>query len=434
MISKSLLTAILLVVLPAVPATGETGKAPLKVYEPFGIALALSTNTIPYKNHKTHDTSLLVPLIYFENQAFFINGLEAGYKVFEGRHWRLSTIARIRRFNPPEEYSELGEDKLDIGGQLRYHHNLDSSLDIELMRATGDRFYGQIRFNKKIRNGNLILHPFAAARFKSDDFNSFQYGLDEEQISACIDFTLGIDGRYFFTDHVALIGGLSATLLDPQAAASQQIDTDWHGEIYAGIGYFNTPNSTRSWEKQKNSFIQIAHGWATISSVVDFAHADVDADVHNNQLLYIFYGHRVVDNLFDTEIDLYVTPGFVHHIHSYSQTQTQEYVLAVKAYYPFKTPFHWRVGAATGISYANLTPFVEKRFMQRHNYPESNILAYLNVSLGCNLGDLFNIDWLKDLWFGYNIHHRSGFFSSSNVYGQLTGGSNYHGFFLQYHF
>ncbi len=149
--SKSLFFTFLLLILPVVHAAGETEKTVLKEYEPFGIAVALSTTTIPYTNHDAVNTSLLVPLIYFENQTFFINGLEAGYKVLETKEWRLSTVARIRRFNLPEEYDGLAEDKLDIGGQLRYLPNPDSKLDIELMRATGDRFYGRIRFEKKIQ-------------------------------------------------------------------------------------------------------------------------------------------------------------------------------------------------------------------------------------------------------------------------------------------
>ncbi len=160
----------------------------------------------------------------------------------------------------------------------------------------------------------------------------------------------------------------------------------------------------------------------------------MEADIHNNQLISIFYGHRVVDDLFDTPIDLYITPGFIHHIHSYSQTQTQEYVLALKAFYPFKFPFLWRIGAATGISYANLIPLVEQRFLLKNNYTSSHILTYMNISLGCNIGDLLNVDLLRNLWFGYHIHHRSGLFSSSTIYGDITGGSNYHGFYLQWDF
>ena len=42
-----------------------------------------------------------------------------------------------------------------------------------------------------------------------------------------------------------------------------------------------------------------------------------------------------------------------------------------------------------------------------------------------DLGDPFNANALRDLWFGYSLHHRSSSFETSSAFGRIRGGSNY---------
>ena len=51
-----------------------------------------------------------------------------------------------------------------------------------------------------------------------------------------------------------------------------------------------------------------------------------------------------------------------------------------------------------------------------------------------NLGDLFHIKAMDDIWLGYSLHHRSGIFGTSSMFGRIKGGSNYNTISLQYHF
>ncbi len=41
--------------------------------------------------------------------------------------------------------------------------------------------------------------------------------------------------------------------------------------------------------------------------------------------------------------------------------------------------------------------------------------------------------FLRDLWFGYSLHHRSSIFETSSAFGRIKGGSNYNTLYLQYH-
>lgn len=72
--------------------------------------------------------------------------------------------------------------------------------------------------------------------------------------------------------------------------------------------------------------------------------------------------------------------------------------------------------------------------MDEKGYLPSNLMNYLDFSLDINIGDLFRQEHLTGLYFGYAIHHRSAIFGSASQFGRISGGSNFHTFYLQYHF
>ena len=146
-----------------------------------------------------------------------------------------------------------------------------------------------------------------------------------------------------------------------------------------------------------------------------------------------FFGIPVSDTLFRIPISIYFTPALVRHHSSEVKKDFAEYVVAVKAYYTFNWPIKWRLGAAEGLSYVTKIPYVEQTEMERKDYRPSKLLNYLDFSVDIELGGLFASKYLKNLWLGYGIHHRSGIFQTSSSFGRIKGGSNYNSVYLQYH-
>ncbi len=60
---------------------------------------------------------------------------------------------------------------------------------------------------------------------------------------------------------------------------------------------------------------------------------NAEKDEYDNQLTSFFYGHPLTDELFGLPLDIYLTPGLVHHWSSDVQSSSTEYVMAIKAYY-----------------------------------------------------------------------------------------------------
>ena len=180
-------------------------------------------------------------------------------------------------------------------------------------------------------------------------------------------------------------------------------------------------------------YVRIAHGWATPSNLNDIITGNTEKDPYNNQLTSLFYGYPLTDKLFGLPLDFYLTPGFVYHHSSEVQSTTQEYVLAIKAYYTFPLPWEVRFGFAEGISYIDEVSYIEQTEMDEKGYRSSNLLNYLDFSLDLHLGDVFG-EKLDQIWLGYSIHYRSAIFQSSSCFGRIKGGSNYNSVYLHWHY
>ena len=92
-----------------------------------------------------------------------------------------------------------------------------------------------------------------------------------------------------------------------------------------------------------------------------------------------------------------------------------------------------RVEIAEGISYAESIPIVERENVERKNRSGSNFLNYLDLSWDVSIGDLFQQPSLRECYFGWSVHHRSGIFGSSDFLGNVDGGGNVNTLYLQCH-
>jgi outer membrane protein len=162
-------------------------------------------------------------------------------------------------------------------------------------------------------------------------------------------------------------------------------------------------------------------------------------------MVSIFYGHPVADSLFGVEaIDVYLTPGLVYHRPAdpytdpdngitYDQQPTTEYLLALKLFWNFKVPIDWRLGVAEGLSYAREITNLEQREMDNKGFRASKLMNYIDISIDFSVGNLLGVSKLRNMWFGYSLHHRSSIFENSSAFGRIKGGSNYNTLYIQYH-
>lgn len=421
--------------------------------------------------------------MFYDGDTFFIRGLTGGVKLYDEAAWQFSLLGRYRYLDIPREYQNLVQgNEFDIGGEIKYRFDNNIEASFELMSDDESRYYSSLGGRYLWESGSWELFPYAKLRFKSADFNDRYYGLNgftnpdnpaqdlDNKIGSGVDLTLGSELRYHVISNLYLLGRIQLTTLDEDTRDSPTIEDGSYGEIYLGAAFFKDKSKSKRSSLRAKPYFRFAHGWATPSNIGDILSFETKDDEQDNQMTSIFYGHPVADSLFGIEeIDVYMTLGYVYHHNadSYQQTlepgrginttelseqgknpcdgsspctlsydsqPTHEYVLGIKVFYNFYRPVHWRFGFAEGISYIEDVSNIEQREMDDKGYRSSNLMNYLDVTADFSLGDAFNNEDLKKLYFGIGIHHRSSIFESSSAFGRIKGGSNYNSLYLQYHF
>ena len=294
-------------------------------------------------------------------------------------------------------------------------------------------YYANLTYSKTYDFDSWELEPYGTLRFKDASFNTKYYALNQEKIGAGVDYTLGIKTKYHVYSNFYLLLGASTQYLDKNAREAKVIDKSFDYKLYAGIGFFNDKKKKRKKDLGISPYIRVAHGLATPSNLSEILAGNTQKDEYNNKLTSLVYGHPLTDELFGLPLDIYITPGFIWHHNSSVQNSTQEYILAIKAYYTFKLPIRVRLGVAEGLSYINEVAYVEKTELENKGYVPSKLLNYIDFSIDFNLEDVFGKN-LRNTWLGYSIHHRSGIFETGSQFGRIKGGSNYNTLYLQMHF
>lgn len=412
----------------------------------WGIAATYRVASIPFSvADGDQSVSTFVPMMFFENEFVFVDGLEGGVYLYHDneQQFDISAITRLRFVDIPASLQNANQgDAADFGFQWRMNLDPNWHADIEVMSDDQFRFHGNWRLGSEWQTGDWLLEPTMTLRYKDADFNSQYYAFSEfthQRIGAGVDFNVGLDWRYHVYSNLYLLGSTSVTRLDSNAYNADIVDDRYQGEFSLGFGFFNAPHSAKSSISDSKvianqPYLRLAHGWATPSNIGDIMRFNREKDPFNNQLSSLFYGHPLTDELFGLPLDIYLTPGIAHHWSSEVQSASTEWVLAVKAYYTFNWPTPWRVGVAEGVSYIDNITYVEGTEMEEKGYTPSHLLNYLDFSVDVNIGQLLNINDWRDVWLGYSLHHRSAIFESASQFGRIKGGSNYNTVYLQVDF
>ncbi|MFA0357716.1 MipA/OmpV family protein [Vibrio breoganii] len=407
----------------------------------WGLAGVVRSASVPYVNgldlEDSERVSTFIPMLYFENEYVYVKGLELGAYLYNPKEsdWNVSVLGRLRFVDIPAEIqNEFGADALDLGVRSEYQYDENWYAYSELMTDTDGEWYIQAGTEGEYYFGDFTVQPHASLRLKSSDFNTKYYALNAEDIDAGVDYFVGVRANYHVVSNLYLLGAANIQILDGNAKDVAVIDGQVQTEYYLGFGFFNDPGKPRKSDLSNKPYVRVAHGWGTPSNLGDILGGDIEDDPYNSQITTVFYGHPLTDSLFGLPLDIYLTPGFGWHWSNDDQATSQEYILAIKAYYTIPWPFDWRLGVAEGMSYTSKINSLEQNEFDEKGYEPNNFLNYLDFSVDVNLGSMFNSRSMDGVWLGYSIHHRSAIFEKSSQYGRIKGGSNYNTVYLQFDF
>ena len=401
----------------------------------WGLAMGMRYAEIPYSTG-TGDRTVadVVPLLFYDNEYFYIRGMEGGIKLINNEQWKLNAILRYRWFDiPADVQNEVRGDAWDGGAQLIYSLG-DWDLRTDIMSDGRGNLYTDIGIESVIGDDYTTFYPYIGFRVKSSEFNTRYYGFEQESVSGGVDLRAYIEGRYHLVSNLYVISRLGGTILDSNARNSSFVQESATWDAYAGIAFFNNPDKPRKTSLRNNAYFRLAHGEATPTNLGEIIKGNREDDPFKNKLTSLFYGHPIADDLFGLPLDLYFISGLVYHHSSEVQENFYEYVLGIKADYTIQWPVRLRFGIAEGLSYTSQITYIEGTELEQKDYRPSKLLNYLDFTVDVNIGDIFNANSWRNTWFGYSIHHRSGIFETGSQFGRIKGGSNYTTFYLQHHF
>ena len=402
----------------------------------WGIGVVARVDSISYKCLNISDNSVdnFVPLFYYEDDNFYMNGLTYGLKLFNTDNLQFSLLSRVRLLSIPKELqNEIQDDTLDYGFRSRYFLKDNQYIDLEFMRNTSDGSFVNLTYSSDFLYDDVQFSPYSTISHRNSLFNSHYYGRDIYKIGSDFHLSLGFDLKYHIYSNTYLLAGASMSYLGSKIIKSEIIDDNFSHTIYAGIGFLNDRNKKYLEIDGMKPYMRIAKGWATTSNLNDILTGNTIEDKYNNQLTSLFYGHPIAKELFNQPIEVYLSAGVVYHHSSVVQDTTLELDFEFKPYYTLPLSFvDIRLGAGAGLSYIQDVTYIEKLDGEAKGYKMSNINFFLDLSADINLGFVDNS--LDDIWIGTAIHHRSSVFESSSLFGRIKGGSNYNTIYLQWHF
>lgn len=426
----------------------------------WSIGAGLRTGTFPYIGEDQYQDFL--PLIIYNGEQFFIDGTRTGFHLINNDDWLVSTFAAYRFAGFNEENSELldGMERDDaIDGRIaasyktRYGNvTLDMGHDISNTHKGWD---SQLRWSKRFNYYNLLIRPWLGVSYENQALTNYYFGVlnDEAEIdrpsyttASAFEWQYGLDFSYHFAKHHYVGLNFQYSELDKTKINSPVIADKGQFETFLTYRYeFNDYQYDQSHNSsllkgltEGEWYWRLAQGKFTTTKFNELMRFKnmFDPEAKHTGLASVFVGKKIADKFLGLPVESYVTLGYARHFEKGYQANFNEYVLGFKAYF---TGFPWshivktRVGIGEGVSYAGSVPIVEQENVDRKNRSASKFLNYLDWSWDFSLGDAIGNKSLKDCFLGWSVHHRSGIFSSADLFGNVSGGSNVNTIYLQCH-
>jgi outer membrane protein len=148
----------------------------------------------------------------------------------------------------------------------------------------------------------------------------------------------------------------------------------------------------------------------------------------NTRIAGLELGRPLVERVHGWPLDFVGYVGLLRHDENDLQPNAWQLDAYIKAYYygfPWSERVRTRLGMGAGFSMAEHVPYVEERDQARRGRNTSKLLNYLDPSIDFSVGDLIGARAMKETYFGVGVSHRSGIFGTSQMLGNVNGGSNY---------
>jgi outer membrane protein len=410
-----------------------------------GIGFETEMESSPYRGGGTrHD---LIPVYLYEGEYAYLHAYRAGLKLYDGEDNRFdvfiahrfegfpydktpSSLTGMAQRSPGADFGMSYQRSGPWGAvYTEYFHDIAGA-------SEGSELH--LGYDYEWQSGRLRLRPHLMLAARDAKLNNYYYGVGPGEASATraayqpgsgVNGQVGLYGAYSLTERWRLLAGVLATRWAKGVRNSPIVDNRVQLSTTVGLMYDVSPEHA-IWPDNNLLIVKVLSGKATncnLAAVMEFSCASTKT-ADNTGVSAIEVGRPFIERLNGWPLDIVGYLGLLHHDERGLQADFWQADAYMKAFYygfPWRERVRTRLGFGVGVSYAQKVPFVEQRDQFIRGRNSSKLLNYLDPSIDVSVGDLFGVRKLRETYFGFGVSHRSGIFGTSQMLGNVNGGSNY---------
>lgn len=393
----------------------------------------------------------LVPLYLYEGKWLFANGTSAGIHLLNNDEFFFNLIGRYR-FNKliPEDYDEIPDDlstrrqTVDGGISTGFRTpvgNFRAEWVHDLL-GVHDGHELDLTYRYPFIRGNWGISPYFTLSFLDENLANYYYGVSESESQATglpayevgntQNFSLGVNTFWQMTDHIFAFANLGFETLNTDIQNSPIVEEGINSMAYVGAGYFfgSVLNSDYVPSERAGEWSwRVNYGYTGNHNIVPEPMQGnfTESDKVNTEILGFTLGKLLQAG---KRVDIYGKFALFRHLEEPYQENFWNYtayVIAIgKGYFPWSDKVAFRWGFGMGASYAQQVPVIEQIKQEERDRNTSKFLNYLEWMVDFPIDSVIKSKLVRNCFLGVTVVHRSGIFSTSDILGQVSGGSDWY--------
>jgi outer membrane scaffolding protein for murein synthesis (MipA/OmpV family) len=392
----------------------------------------------------------LVPLYLYEGEHFFARGASGGFHIVNNDDYELNVMARYRfqQLDPDrnEFYEGLEERRqtLDAGVEFRMSKAW-GELAVNWLTDTLDRHNGQqaqVTYRYRFETGRWSISPFITWTYQDKKLTDYYFGvseaeatLDRPQFSAGSSQwnTFGLNTAWHFSDRIVFFANVAFAGADSEVWDSPLVEESNMSQLFIGgtytFGNVRKPSDISDPLRRGEWAWRVNYGYQADGNIV----SEIDqGDFSKSRYADTRIGGLSAMKLLHDgpRVDFQGRFALMRHFESDEGNGNffsyNAYVMAMGKGYSGWTGEEWfRWGFGFGMSYAEKVPIAEQRKQAEKGENTAHFINYLEMMLDFPLRRVSRAQWLQDCYAGLTIVHRSGIFGTSDLLGDVAGGSDW---------
>jgi outer membrane protein len=410
-----------------------------------GLGAIQRLDRAPYKNANVSQD--LVPLYMYEGERVYLHGTRAGLKFDERRDHSVELFLDYRYEGfpvetPPQVLDGMARRTAAMQAGAAYRGRTQfGNVDIEVLHDANNTSHGtewRLGYSIDVHEGRWHFRPSWTVSRRSANLNNYYYGVRPAEATrlrpaympgAGTDFTMALYGYYDLSERWRLLGGVGVSYLSDGVRASPLVEDKPQVGALVGAAY-DFGSHAKYGQRGTPLHVKLLGGRATECNFLPAMalRCGSTRTGDDTRIWGVDVGRTLVERVNGWPLDFTGYVGAIVHDERKLRANGVQLDAQIKAYWyglPWNDYVHTRLGFGAGFSLAQRVPLAEVRDQARRGRSTNRLLNYLDPSFDVSVGDIVGNRRLKDTFVGVGVSHRSGIFGSSQLLGNINGGSNY---------